>query len=153
MDWKKIKAEYIAGGTSYRKLAEKYNVSFGTLRRVAEREGWTQKRTQVAHKADTKMIESISDDVAEKAVDIVDVADRILTKIEEVLGCVATPQDIRHLTSALKDLKDIKGIKSEADIREQEARIAKLRKDAEKEADTVDEIEVIFNAGPEEWNG
>lgn len=153
MDWKKIKAEYIAGGTSYRKLAEKYNVSFGTLRRVAEREGWTQKRTQVAHKADTKMIESISDDVAEKAVDIVDVADRILTKIEEVLGCVATPQDIRHLTSALKDLKDIKGIKSEADIREQEARIAKLQKEAEKETDTADEIEVIFNAGPEEWNG
>ena len=153
MDWKKIKAEYIAGGTSYRKLAEKYNVSFGTLRRVAEREGWTQKRTQVAHKADTKMIESISDDVAEKAVDIVDVADRILTKIEEVIGCVATPQDIRHLTSALKDLKDIKGIKSEADIREQEARIAKLQKEAEKETDTVDEIEVIFNAGPEGWNG
>lgn len=150
MDWKKIKAEYIAGGTSYRKLAEKYNVSFGTLRRVAEREGWTQKRTQVAHKADTKMIESISDDVAEKAVDIVDVADRILTKIEEVLGCVATPQDIRHLTSALKDLKDIKGIKSEADIREQEARIAKLQKDAQAEEEKTDNNITVTILGGED---
>ena len=153
MNWQKIKAEYIAGGTSYRKLAEKYNVPFGTLRRVAEREGWTQKRAQVAHKADTKMIESISDGVAEKAVDIIDVADRLLSKITDVIECVTTTQDIRHLTSALKDLKDIKGIKSEADIREQEARIAKLQKESEKDADTVDEIEVIFNAGPEEWNG
>lgn len=153
MDWKKIKAEYIAGGTSYRKLAEKYDVSRSKLQARATREKWADLKSQAEAKTESKIVETISDKDAEKAVNIINVADRILTKIEEVLGCVATPQDIRHLTSALKDLKDIKGIKSEADIREQEARIAKLRKDAEKEADTVDEIEVIFNAGPEEWNG
>ena len=39
-------------------------------------------------------------------------------------------------------------------MREQEARIAKLRKEAEKEDDTVKEIEVVLTAaGPEEWNG
>ena len=41
-DWKKIKSEYIAGGTSYRRLAEKYGVSFSTLRGIAEREKWTE---------------------------------------------------------------------------------------------------------------
>ena len=133
------------------KLAEKYNVPFGTLRRVAEREGWTQKRAQVAHKADTKMIESISDGVAEKAVDIIDVADRLLTKITEVIEIIATPQDVRHLASALKDLKDIKGVKSEADIREQEARIAKLQKEAEKE-ERDNEIQVIIGADAEDYS-
>ena len=153
MDWKRIKAEYIAGGTSYRKLAEKYNVPFGTLRRVAEREEWTQKRTQVAHKADTKMIETISDDAAEKAVNIIDVADKLLGKISELMdSMVVDTQSFKQLTSALKDLKEIKGYKSAKDLEEQEARIAKLRKEAEKEDDTTNEIEIVFNAGPEAWN-
>lgn len=151
MDWKKIKAEYIAGGTSYRKLAEKYNVPFGTLRRVAEREKWTQKRTQVAHKADTKMIETISDDAAEKAVNIVDVADKLLGKISALMD--TTPldtQSVKHLTSALKDLKDIKGIKTEADIREQEARIAKLQKEAQEE-EKDNGVTIVIGADAEEY--
>ena len=129
MDWKKIKAEYIAGGTSYRKLAEKYKVSQSTLRKVAAKEQWTELRNKTRTKADSKIAEALSDKEAHKAVDIVDVADRLLGKIKEVLGGVTTTQDIRHLTSALKDLREIKGIKSEADIREQEARIAKLQRD------------------------
>ena len=153
VDWKRIKAEYIAGGTSYRKLAEKYNVPFGTLRRVAEREEWTQKRTQVAHKADTKIIEAVSDDAAEKAVDIIDVADKLLAKIESVMETmVVDTQSLKQLTSALKDLKEIKGYKSAKDLEEQQARIAKLRKEAEREDDTVQEIEIVNSAGPGEWN-
>lgn len=143
MDWKKIKAEYIAGGTSYRKLAEKYGVSFGSLRRVAEREEWTQKRTQVAHKADMKMIETISDDAAEKATNIIDVADKLLNKIAEVIDLVNDTQGLKHISSALKDIKDIKGVKSAADMREQEARIRNLEKQAE--ADNTDnEIKVTI---------
>lgn len=133
VEWKKIKADYVAGGTSYRKLAEKYGVPFGTLRRIAKQEGWTQKRTQVEHRVDTKMLETITEKEAQKAVDVVDVANRLLDKITEVLGGVTTTQDIRHLTSALKDIREIKGIKSEADIREQEARIAKLQREAQEE--------------------
>jgi hypothetical protein len=146
LDFKRIKAEYIAGGTSYRKLAAKYNVPFGTLRRVAKQEAWTQKRAQVEHRVNTKMVETIIENETQKAVDIVDVADKLLGKITEVLGGVTTTQDIRHLTSALKDLREIKGIKSEADIREQEARIAKLQKEAETEEKTND---IVVNIAEE----
>ena len=153
MDWKRIKAEYIAGGTSYRKLAEKYNVPFGTLRRIAKQEEWTQKRTQVEHKANTKMIETISEKEAEKAVNIVDVADKLLVKVSELMeSMIVDTQSLKQLTSALKDLKEIKGYKSEADMREQEARIEKLRREAEREDDTTNEIEVVFKAGEEAWN-
>ena len=152
MDWKKIKAEYIAGGTSYRKLAEKYGVSFNTLKTRAKEEQWYGLRQQKDHRTTTKLVESISTREAEKATNIIDVADRLLGKITEVLDVVTTTQDIRHLTSALKDLKDIKGIKSEADIREQEARIAKLQKDAQEEAQDKS-ITVVFGSDAEDYSG
>jgi hypothetical protein len=106
----------MAGGTSYRKLAEKYGVPFGTLRKVAAKEQWTQLRTQTRTKSDTKIAEAISDKEAERAINIIDVADKLLGKITEVLDGVTTTQDIRQLTSALKDLRDIKGIKSDDDM-------------------------------------
>ena len=152
MDWKRIKAEYIAGGTSYRKLAEKYNVPFGTLRRIAKQEEWTQKRTQVEHNVDTGIVDSVSQKETQKAVDSIDGADKRLDKIEELMPVVVDTQSLKQLTSALKDLKEIKGYKSDADMREQEARINKLRKEAEREDDTTAEIEVVFKAGAEAWN-
>ena len=153
MDWKRIKAEYIAGGTSYRKLAEKHNVPFGTLRRIAKQEGWTQKRTQVEHKVDTGIVDTVSQREAKKAVDIIDVADKLLEQIKTIIDDCTSPQQLKNITSALRDLKEIKGYKSEADMREQEARIAKLRKEAENDDDTTSEVEVIFKAGEEDWNG
>ena len=59
---------------------------------------------------------------------------------------------VRRLTASLCDMRELLGIKSEADSREQEARIANLRRQADKEDDTVNEIEIVFAAGPEEWN-
>ena len=135
MDWKKIKAEYIAGGTSYRKLAEKHGVSFSTLRNIAIREKWTDLREQASNKSVTKLVESIGEQNGTLSVSINEVADKLLKKIENMLAaeCNATigTQGIKHLTAALKDIKDIKGIKPELDVREQEARIDKLRKDIE----------------------
>ena len=153
MDWKKIKAEYIAGGTSYRKLAEKYGVPFGTLRRVAQREEWTQKRTQVEHKTDTKMMEQISDDAADKAVNIISVADKLLGKISELIEALPLDtQSMKHLTSALKDLKEIKGFKTDADMREQEARIRNLERQAEADSKDDNEINVIIEGNLENYS-
>ena len=131
MDWKRIKAEYIAGGTSYRKLAEKYDVSFNTLKRRAKEEQWYELRGQKEHKTTTKIVESLSDKDAEKAVDIIDVADKLLGKISELMDTmIVDTQSFKQLTSALKDLKDIKGYKSPKDLEEQEARIKKLQMEA-----------------------
>ncbi len=133
VDWKKIKAEYIAGGTSYRKLASKYGVSFSTLRNIAIREKWTELREQASNKSVTKLVESIGEQNGTYKVSINNVADKLLDKIVDLLEAleVADSQTIKQCTSALKDIKDIKGLKSEIDLREQEARIDKLRKDAE----------------------
>lgn len=145
MDWDIIKAEYIAGGTSYRKLAEKHGVSFNILKRVAGNEKWAKLREQAKEKATTKMVDTIAKDMAKNAVKINDVADKLLDKIvmllEECEGIDS--QSIKQLTSSLKDIKDIKGVKSDIDLKEQEARIDKLRKDAMEES-VDNEIQVLM---------
>lgn len=138
MDWNEIKAEYIAGGTSYRKLAKKYSVSFSTLRNIAIREKWTDLREQASNKSVTKLVESIGEQNGEYTASVYDVADKLLNKIVDMLAIDGlTTQSIKHLTSAIKDIKEIKGIKSDIDIQEQNARIDKLRKEIEK--DSIDE--------------
>ncbi len=152
MDWKRIKAEYIAGGTSYRKLAEKYGVSFNTLKTRAKDEQWFKLRQQKEHRTTTKIVESLSDKDAEKAIDIIDVANKLLSKISELVDEVPLDtQSIKHLTSAVKDLKEIKGFKSDADMREQEARIRNLEKSADTD-DTSKNIEVHIASEAEEYS-
>lgn len=153
MDWKRIKAEYIAGGTSYRELAEKYDVSFSTLRKVAAKEQWTELRNKTRAKMDTKISESVSNQGAKKAVDIIDVANKLLGKIVEIIDAVPMDtQSMKQLTSALKDLKDIKGFKSDADMREQEARIRNLEKQAQTE-DASKDVVVQIGSDAEEYSG
>lgn len=148
MDWNKLKAEYIAGGTSYRKLAEKYKdegVTFNSLKLVAKKEEWAKLRKQAMDKATTKMVNTVANDISKKNTKINDVADKLLKKISSLLDDfeMLDTQGIKHLTSSLKDIKDIKGIKSDIDLREQEARIDKLRKDAMEEQ-TDKEIELVM---------
>lgn len=155
MDWNILKAEYIAGGTSYRKLAEKYKdegVTFDNLKNVAVKEGWAKLKEQAKNKATTKMVDTISKDIAKNAVKINDVADKLLDKIVMFLDeCDGIDsQSIKQLTSSLKDIKDIKGVKSEIDLKEQEARIDKLRKDAMEE-DKDKTITVVMEGGIEKY--
>ena len=154
MDWKKIKAEYIAGGTSYRKLAAKYGVSFSTLRDTAIREKWTELREQARNKSVTKLVESIGEQNGTYKVSINEVADKLLEKITSMLesenNAFLGTQGIKQLTSALKDIKDIKDLKSEIDLREQEARINKLRKDAEEE-ETDKTITIVMEGDLEKY--
>ena len=152
MDWNQIKAEYIAGGTSYRKLAEKYKVSFNTLKDIAVQEKWYGLKNKAHNDATTKMVNSVAKDIAKKSVKINDVADKLLDKISELLDEFdLDTQSIKHLTSSLKDIKDIKGLKSDIDLREQEARINKLRKDAEEEQQDKT-IKVTFNDELDKYN-
>ena len=153
MDWNKLKAEYIAGGTSYRKLAKKYDIEYHSLQRIATKEGWAKLKSQAKAKSEAKMVETIAKDMSKKSVKINDVADKLLDKIVCLLDVseFVDSQVIKQCTSALKDIKDIKGIKSDIDLREQEARIDKLRKDAmDEEKETS--VTVKFEGEIEKWS-
>jgi uncharacterized protein YjcR len=134
-DFKKIKAEYIRG-VSYRRLADKYGVSFSTIQKVGAREKWTDLRKLSSRKADEKIALSVASQEAERVSGIETVADMLLQKICEGVKdgtLIVDTQSIRHITSSLKDLRDIKGYKTELDMQEQMARIEKLRKDVEED--------------------
>ena len=149
-DWKRIKAEYLAGGTSYRKLAEKYGLTLAELRHVAEKEKWVDLRAQAQHKTNTEIVKAVGKRNAKEAVDIIDVADKLLKKIGQIAEMYDDPDSLKKLTSAIKDLKDIKGYKSEMDLKEQMARIKKLEKEAEGD-DKDNNVTIVFGSDVEEY--
>ena len=153
-DWKAIKAEYIRGGTSYRKLCAKYGVSFSNLTRRAGKEKWTDLRQQSEDKSTTKLIEKVSNESSGKGTKIIDVANKLLDRLSQTIDMmdVIDTQSLKHITSALKDLKDIKGYKSAIDLKEQEARIAKLEKEAMAEDNQDNEIKVTIECGLDEYS-
>lgn len=124
-DWIKIKNEYINTSISQRKIAEKYGVSFPTLRDRAKREEWKTLRD----KQHDKILEITSQKTADKIVksevdrltNILNLTDKLTPKIEKAIeqletmivdgagvetGFVDTYR-MRQIVQSLKDLKDI----------------------------------------------
>ena len=154
-DWKKIKTEYSTTNTSYRKLAQKYGVNVTSIAKKASAEDWVDQRKQYATKTQAKTLEKISQKEADRAAKIGTVADKLLQQIEAMVDR-EEPLDekaIRSLTAAVKDLKEIQGVRSELDRQEQEARIANLRKQAKKEEDGKEPITVIMDDDLDEYSG
>ena len=150
-NWKKIKAEYIRGGTSYAKLAEKHSVSLSTLTKHAMKEKWADLRNETRKKTEVKMSESVANKEAKREDAFQSVADRLLNHIADNIDLLATnATSFKDITVALKNLRDIKGLKSECDIREQEAKIALLEKQGSTQI--VDSsIKVTIEGGEESW--
>jgi hypothetical protein len=154
VDWNKIKAEYIAGGTSYRKLCAKYGCSFTTLTRTSQREGWIQLRQQAENETETKIINVVSEKKADIDKKYFRLVDKLMQRAEEVIENTTIWQanSIKEMATALKYLKECKGVKSDIDLREQEARIRNLEKQAmaDDNADTV--IKVTLEGDLEEYS-
>lgn len=85
MSWRKIKAEYIAGGISQRKLAEKYGVNRNLLMRMAQKEKWKEKRDRAEAKALEKVEQKTAEAVADNAVVLERIKAKLLGKLEGML--------------------------------------------------------------------
>ena len=137
VDWVGIKTEYITTETGYRKLADKYGVSFRTLSQKAKDEEWVQERRKHRENIVKKAVRKVANQESDKMARFCTVSDKLLNRIERIIeesetGDI-TAKDIRSLTAAVKDLKEIQGVRSELDRQEQEARIANLRRQAQAE--------------------
>ncbi|MDD5953933.1 MAG: hypothetical protein PUD38_01895 [Firmicutes bacterium] len=203
-NWQMIKEEYLAGGTSYGRLAEKHGVSRRNLARVGSMEGWVAQRRALQAKcpAGRMTADNAPETMAPYTTQAMDanttqamepgmaqpmepyttqtmapgmaqpmepgaapgsgnlrlyvVADKLLGKIEQLVDTadpeLLNPTQLRALAAVMKDLKQIQGIQSPLDLQEQMMRIEKLRRQTEQEEEN-DTIEVVFDAGQEEWNG
>lgn len=165
VDWQKIKTEYITTDISYRKLAEKYGQRYATLQAKGQEEGWKLLRDQFRVKTVSKTIEKTSEKKAEQAAKVVDLADKLLVKLEQAIdeldlkvtthkikteranqettvefkvaevGGTVDRAGLLQLTNVLNKLQTIKGELSDLDRQEQQARIANLQKQAAKNDD------------------
>ena len=141
-DWQKIKTEYITTDTSYRKLGEKYGIHYKVISERGKTEGWVTLRSQYRDKTFTKTLDTISNQQVDRAANLISVADKLLAKVNSLFeanaGVLIDTQSLKHISGVLKDIKDIQMIRSDADMREQEARIANLRKQVEMDDDSKD---------------
>lgn len=111
VDWLAIKNDYINGGGSYRKLAEKYGVSFNTLKDKAVEEGWKKLRedqhnkttTKTQQKTQEKIADALSDEAALKVrlrVGLLERAAKWLEQHEEI----DDTSDFRRMVQSCLDL-------------------------------------------------
>jgi len=138
VDWKKAKADYVTNpDATYRSIGEKYGVAQTAVASRSKAEGWRAQREQHLQETYKKSLGKIAADQVAKAARVRDVATLLLDKLEEAARAVSADTiltDVRlmkGLTGALKDIKDVLDLRSDMDMAEQEARIDKLRKDAE----------------------
>lgn len=180
-DWQKIKTEYITTDTSYRKLAEKYGISYQTICHRSKEEGWIKQREQHMNRTVTKAISKISDRQVAKMARLDGITDKLLDKLEKAVdeldmeiitrkvktddglqevttetreareGGIVDRLGLRQVTAALKDLKEIQMLKSELDRQEQEARIANLQKQAEKGDGDQGRITVVLEGALKDY--
>ena len=139
VDWKKIKTEYITTNTSYRKLAKKYDIPFNTIQCRAKKEKWVELRNQYQDNIVAKSVKKAEESSIDYKSTIYDLAYKVAMQLNDMTNqntiseLVAMGIKPRDITGAIKDLEDALHIKSVSDVKEQEARIAKLRKEVEEE--------------------
>lgn len=145
-DWQKIRAEYITTDISYRKLADKYGLDQATIARRAKKEDWVSKRQHHADKTQAKILNADTKNKADRASRLMTVADKLLKKVEVLVDKddYLSAGAIKNLSDALKNIRDTQMIRSELDIREQEARIAKLQKETEKQDNEKSSITITL---------
>ena len=154
-DWQSIKTEYITTDTSYRKLAQKYGINHAVIGQKAKAENWVELRRQHLDKTQTKTLNAISNKQADRAAKLIGVSDLLLDKVKALLEAdeelLVDTSVMKDVSIVLKNLKEIQMIKSDADIKEQEARIDKLRKEAMVEKQN-NEVKVTIQGELEEYS-
>lgn len=154
IDWDAIKNEYLTTKTSYRKLADKYGVNKDTIWKKGKEEDWDGQRRQHSDNVQTKMLEADTEQKVSGAKKLNEAAEMLLSIAVEQMRArnpmKMSTQEMKHISGVLRDVKETLMIKSDADRREQEARIANLQKQAEKEEQNHD-VTITIAGGDPSW--
>ncbi|MEG0898064.1 MAG: helix-turn-helix domain-containing protein [Ruthenibacterium sp.] len=113
VDWIKIQNEYISTGISYRKLAEKYDVSFSSLEKRARREKWRSKqkgqRENVAKRVRQKTEDRIVASEVNRIAAILSLSDKLAAKLGLSIDGIENDdaKSLQQLSATLKNIKDV----------------------------------------------
>lgn len=144
--WKKIKSEYCIGGASMRSLSRKYKVSVSTISKKAKDEQWKQTCEHIEQTVSKSMVEETTDILCDFNRAYLHAVLTMGQKVSAGIEAVDMRDDkaMRNYMAILKDLKDIGVFRSRLDVEEQEARIAKLKKECE-EVEVDNTITVVID--------
>lgn len=136
--WERLRLEYVSSDISLRGLGSKYGIPFSRLQKKAKADKWQDIRGERKSKTLQKSVDLIAEHQAEECTRAFRLASKVMDKLEEVIEQIDPSDDyatknLKNITSAIKDLKEIGVFRSAMDQMEQEARIKKLQKDAEDE--------------------
>ena len=120
VNWRNIRAEYISGGISYREIAKKYDIPFGTVRHRAQVENWVREREIAEHNVNMMSAQKTAEAAADNAVIAADIKKRLLLRLKRIEekypfdateirtheGKSTVTFRIRDLTAAYKDLTE-----------------------------------------------
>ena len=121
VSWRKLKAEYIAGGISQRKLAEKYGVPFGTLQKQARLKKWNAARKRAEAEAVEKATQKTAEAIADNAVLLERAKTGLLMRVVDMIDNypktaaaeVRTKQNGAILKYSLKDIAAVLAVVEE----------------------------------------
>ena len=103
-EWRKIRIEYVKGKTTYAKLAEKYGVSAGNIRKRAANEGWRKKKRTLDTKVEQKVLERACDARVKEFELIAQVNDRMGEVLDNLINFVQSQPPNRY--------DDLRGVES-----------------------------------------
>lgn len=149
MDWAGLKKEYITSNISLRALADKHGISRSTVMQKSSIQGWVEARERFRGKAEAKIVEKAAEAQSDYRAYLYSIAYKMAKRIDKL----ADLDEIKpkEITGALKDLKDILDLKSDADLKEQDARIRKLEKEAAEQRNEAKAIVVRIEGADEGW--
>ena len=89
VDWNEIRNDYISGGGSYRKLAEKYGVSFSVLKDKAVSGKWKDAKdahlNKIRTKVEQKLVDAAVKQEVSRAVKLLSISDTLIEKLEQAV--------------------------------------------------------------------
>ena len=167
MNWTKLKDDYVNSDLSLRSLAKRNGIPYTTVQRRAALENWQAQRItgqtvspdirQALDDLSRRLLEAIAQAVQE--LDSREIVTKTKVKTED--GEVNTERhdfepggniccrDLKVLTAALKDIRDIQMVRCPLDVREQEAKIRNLERQFTQAGDTA--VTVTLSGGTEEF--
>ena len=133
-DWDAIREEYISDERiTCRALGRKYGPHYKSIENKSKKENWDELRSQITRNTISKTVERTSTERSERETALMEAADLLLERtingISAYRGLPATAA--KNYSDALKNIKEIHMIRTAEDIEEQQARIAKLKKEVQ----------------------
>lgn len=176
VNWKKIKTEYITTSISQRKIAEKYEIPFPTLRDRCVNEKWYEKKKAHHDKVVTNAVSRIAEKQTDLLVEEFETACRFVNLLKNSLdekknydevmvdfksGILKTgridTKAILNATNALQRLIDIKRVCTDHQTINEKQRheielekLALERKKAEKDSNDDKEIRIVIDGNSSE---